>query len=92
MRLYAFIDRDLLHLQHRARFFRMAEIFLSSTYAFFFSPDRHVEYHRLDIAISLQICWLRLSSASRASPHQHPQQPSSWLSRLHTIFSSDILS
>lgn len=31
-RLYAFLDRNLLHLKHRARFFRMTELFLSSTY------------------------------------------------------------
>lgn len=31
-RLYAFLDRDVLHLKHRARFFRMTEIFLSSTH------------------------------------------------------------
>ena len=30
-RLYAFLDRDVLHLKHRARFFRMAEVFSSST-------------------------------------------------------------
>lgn len=30
-RLYAFLDRDLLHNKHRARFFRLAELFLSST-------------------------------------------------------------
>ncbi|KXN84634.1 hypothetical protein AN958_12234 [Leucoagaricus sp. SymC.cos] len=31
-RLYAFLDRDVLHLKHRARFFRMTELFLSSTH------------------------------------------------------------
>ncbi|KAG7090557.1 hypothetical protein E1B28_009665 [Marasmius oreades] len=31
-RLYAFLDRDVLHLKHRARFFRMIELFLSSTH------------------------------------------------------------
>ncbi|KAL1734209.1 CBF/Mak21 family-domain-containing protein [Schizophyllum commune] len=31
-RLYAFLDRDVLHLKHRARFFRMTEVFLSSTH------------------------------------------------------------
>lgn len=31
-RLYTFLDRDVLHLKHRARFFRLTEIFLSSTY------------------------------------------------------------
>jgi len=31
-RLYAFVVRDVLHLKHRARFFRMAELFLSSTH------------------------------------------------------------
>lgn len=31
-RLYAFLDRDVLHLKHRARFFRMTELFLSSTF------------------------------------------------------------
>src|SRR5258708_24082126 len=31
-RLYAFLDRDVLHLKHRARFFRLTELFLSSTY------------------------------------------------------------
>lgn len=31
-RLYTFLDRDVLHLKHRARFFRMTEMFLSSTY------------------------------------------------------------
>jgi len=31
-RLYAFLDRDLLHLKHRARFFRLTELFLSSTH------------------------------------------------------------
>ncbi|KAF9000921.1 CBF-domain-containing protein [Hymenopellis radicata] len=31
-RLYAFLDRDLFHLKHRARFFRMTELFLSSTH------------------------------------------------------------
>ncbi|KAH6902660.1 ribosome biogenesis protein Noc4 [Coprinopsis sp. MPI-PUGE-AT-0042] len=30
-RLYAFLDRDVLHLKHRARFFRLTEVFLSST-------------------------------------------------------------
>ncbi|RXW24236.1 hypothetical protein EST38_g1601 [Candolleomyces aberdarensis] len=30
-RLYAFLDREVLHLKHRARFFRMTELFLSST-------------------------------------------------------------
>ncbi|KAG8996484.1 hypothetical protein FRB94_008243 [Tulasnella sp. JGI-2019a] len=29
-RLYAFIDRDVMHLKHRARFFRLTELFLSS--------------------------------------------------------------
>ncbi|KAL0065205.1 Maturation and nuclear export of 40S ribosomal subunits interacting protein [Marasmius tenuissimus] len=31
-RLYGFLDRDTLHLKHRARFFRMTELFLSSTH------------------------------------------------------------
>ncbi|KAF5350257.1 hypothetical protein D9758_007810 [Tetrapyrgos nigripes] len=31
-RLYAFLDRDVLHLKHRARFFRMMDMFLSSTH------------------------------------------------------------
>ncbi|KAF5310935.1 hypothetical protein D9619_008257 [Psilocybe cf. subviscida] len=31
-RLYAFLDRDLLHLKHRSRFFRLTELFLSSTH------------------------------------------------------------
>ncbi|KAF8559665.1 CBF-domain-containing protein [Imleria badia] len=31
-RLYAFLDRDILHLKHRARFFRLTELFLSSTH------------------------------------------------------------
>jgi len=31
-RLYAFLDRDLLHNKHRARFFRLTELFLSSTH------------------------------------------------------------
>ncbi|KAH9975372.1 CBF/Mak21 family-domain-containing protein [Lactifluus volemus] len=31
-RLYAFLDHDLLHLKHRSRFFRLAELFLSSTH------------------------------------------------------------
>lgn len=31
-RLYAFLNRDVLHLKHRARFFRMTELFLSSTH------------------------------------------------------------
>ncbi|KAJ3999820.1 ribosome biogenesis protein Noc4 [Lentinula boryana] len=31
-RLYAFLDRDLLHLKHRARFFRLAEVFLGSSH------------------------------------------------------------
>ncbi|KAL0577303.1 Maturation and nuclear export of 40S ribosomal subunits interacting protein [Marasmius crinis-equi] len=31
-RLYGFLDRDVLHLKHRARFFRMTELFLSSTH------------------------------------------------------------
>ncbi|KAI0051377.1 CBF-domain-containing protein [Auriscalpium vulgare] len=31
-RLYAFLDKDLLHLKYRARFFRLAEIFLSSSH------------------------------------------------------------
>ncbi|CAL1714795.1 unnamed protein product [Somion occarium] len=30
-RLYAFLDRDVLHVKHRARFFRLMELFLSST-------------------------------------------------------------
>lgn len=30
-RLYAFLDRDVLHLKHRSRFFRLTELFLSST-------------------------------------------------------------
>jgi hypothetical protein len=30
-RLYTFLDRDLLHNKHRARFFRLTELFLSST-------------------------------------------------------------
>ena len=30
-RLYAFLDQDLLHLKYRSRFFRLAELFLSST-------------------------------------------------------------
>ncbi|KAF8621393.1 hypothetical protein AX15_007846 [Amanita polypyramis BW_CC] len=30
--LYAFLDRDVLHLKHRARFFRMTELFLSSSH------------------------------------------------------------
>ncbi|KDR80122.1 hypothetical protein GALMADRAFT_242367 [Galerina marginata CBS 339.88] len=32
MRLYAFLDRDVLHLKHRSRFFRLTELFLSSTH------------------------------------------------------------
>jgi U3 small nucleolar RNA-associated protein 19 len=32
-RLYTFLDRDVLHLKHRARYFRLTELFLSSTYA-----------------------------------------------------------
>ncbi|KAG8928099.1 hypothetical protein FRC02_007367 [Tulasnella sp. 418] len=31
-RLYAFLDRNVLHLKHRARFFRLTELFLSSTH------------------------------------------------------------
>ncbi|KAJ8589171.1 CBF-domain-containing protein [Rhizopogon salebrosus TDB-379] len=31
-RLYAFLRRDVLHLKHRARFFRLTELFLSSTH------------------------------------------------------------
>ncbi|KAG6329818.1 hypothetical protein ID866_9269 [Astraeus odoratus] len=31
-RLYTFLDKDVLHLKHRARFFRLAELFLSSTH------------------------------------------------------------
>ncbi|KAH8106522.1 CBF-domain-containing protein [Phellopilus nigrolimitatus] len=31
-RLYAFLDRDVLHLRHRARFFRLTELFLSSSH------------------------------------------------------------
>ncbi|KAF9500605.1 CBF-domain-containing protein [Pleurotus eryngii] len=31
-RLYAFLDREVLHLKYRARFFRMLELFLSSTH------------------------------------------------------------
>lgn len=31
-RLYAFLDKDVLHLKHRARFFRLTELFLSSTH------------------------------------------------------------
>ncbi|KAI6045529.1 CBF/Mak21 family-domain-containing protein [Pisolithus marmoratus] len=31
-RLYAFLDKDILHLKHRARFFRLTELFLSSTH------------------------------------------------------------
>jgi hypothetical protein len=30
-RLYAFLDPDLLHLKYRSRFFRLTELFLSST-------------------------------------------------------------
>ncbi|OBZ78914.1 hypothetical protein A0H81_01297 [Grifola frondosa] len=30
-RLYGFLDRNVLHLKHRARFFRLTELFLSST-------------------------------------------------------------
>jgi hypothetical protein len=30
-RLYAFLDQDLLHLKYRSRFFRLTELFLSST-------------------------------------------------------------
>jgi len=32
IRLYAFLDRDVLHSKHRARFFRMAELFLASSH------------------------------------------------------------
>ncbi|KAA1472374.1 CBF-domain-containing protein [Dentipellis sp. KUC8613] len=31
-RLYAFLDEDLLHLKHRARFFRLTDLFLSSSH------------------------------------------------------------
>ncbi|KAJ8516405.1 hypothetical protein ONZ45_g6274 [Pleurotus djamor] len=31
-RLYAFLDRDVMHLKYRARFFRLLDIFLSSTH------------------------------------------------------------
>jgi len=31
-RLYGFIDQELLHSKHRSRFFRLAEVFLSSTH------------------------------------------------------------
>ncbi|KAI6109715.1 CBF/Mak21 family-domain-containing protein [Pisolithus sp. B1] len=31
-RLYAFLDNNVLHLKHRARFFRLTELFLSSTH------------------------------------------------------------
>ncbi|KAI9451960.1 CBF/Mak21 family-domain-containing protein [Russula earlei] len=31
-RLYAFLDEDLLHVKYRSRFFRLAELFLSSTH------------------------------------------------------------
>ncbi|KAK2464494.1 hypothetical protein APHAL10511_003473 [Amanita phalloides] len=31
-RLYAFLDKDVLHIKHRARFFRMVELFLSSSH------------------------------------------------------------
>ena len=35
-RLYAFLDRDVLHSKHRARFLRMTELFLASTYVLFY--------------------------------------------------------
>ncbi|KAF9000720.1 CBF-domain-containing protein [Cyathus striatus] len=31
-RLYAFLNRDVLHLKHRSRFFRLTDLFLSSTH------------------------------------------------------------
>jgi len=31
-RLYAFLDQDLLHVKYRSRFFRLTELFLSSTH------------------------------------------------------------
>ncbi|CAE6469673.1 unnamed protein product [Rhizoctonia solani] len=31
-RLYAFLTRDVMHLKYRARFFRLADVFLSSTH------------------------------------------------------------
>ncbi|KAJ7244754.1 CBF/Mak21 family-domain-containing protein [Mycena haematopus] len=31
-KLYAFLDREVLHSKHRARFFRLTELFLSSTH------------------------------------------------------------
>ncbi|KAJ7069994.1 CBF/Mak21 family-domain-containing protein [Mycena amicta] len=31
-KLYAFLDRDVLHSKHRARFFRLTELFLSSSH------------------------------------------------------------
>lgn len=37
-RLYDFLDRDVLHLKHRARFFRMTELFLSSTCVAYWFP------------------------------------------------------
>lgn len=37
-RLYDFLDRDVLHLKHRARFFRMTELFLSSTCVVYWFP------------------------------------------------------
>ena len=45
-RLYGFLDRNVLHSKHRARFFRMTELFLASTYVLFyclFSPPTHLQ-------------------------------------------------
>ncbi|KAM6503788.1 hypothetical protein JOM56_000731 [Amanita muscaria] len=39
--LYAFLDREVLHLKRRARFFRMMELFLGSLLGFGFPELRH---------------------------------------------------
>jgi hypothetical protein len=74
-RLYAFLDRDVLHLKHRARFFRLTELFLSSTFVFRvsggFDIDLNLQALTFNATCIFRQATLKIITYSTASRHHH---------------------
>ena len=74
-RLYAFLDRDVLHLKHRARFFRLTELFLSSTFVFRISVglaiDLNLQAFTINATCIFRQATLKIIAYSTASRHHH---------------------
>ena len=74
-RLYAFLDRDVLHLKHRARFFRLTESFLSSTFVLRvsvgFDIDSNLQALTINSTCIFREATLKIITYSTASRHHH---------------------